>query len=405
MKKALLFLLMALLFSCNPKRQPATIPAEAIPVTYDGNWIFPMMLNDSIPGNFVFDTGCRGLLLDSLYFSNIPIDTTGKIGKHTLYGAGEGKQETIYVMGPLSSRIDTLDYILPYTIIVQLKPYSGKSSDGVMGWDYLQNLIVEFNVDGQYIRLLPPDSIQNLNGYEQIPLSHDGNWWYITAKVSVTEDVQIDGEFLFDVGSGSNIWFTTAIAKQNNFATILSDTIVSVGMAGFGGKSESVSFRAKAVTIGNFEIKKPILLYSKDTAGLLSVGDYKGFYRNHNGLLGAELLARFNMIIDFPHQQLYLRKAEQFDKRDKINRRGFGYADRTDICDGFVVRSLAKEQNAEKAGVQLGDIITHINKKSVKELSEEKLEQIWTHAKSITLTIQRAGDTLQIKLPLTDKNI
>jgi hypothetical protein len=405
MKKIYFVLLAGFLFSCNAEQQPAALPEGAIPVTFDGHWSFPMMLHDSIPGNFEFDTGCYGLLLDSLYVAHLPIDTVGKTGPHTLYGAGEGKQITRYIMGPFSYRLDTLSYTFPYTIIVQLKPLAGKSSDGIIGWDYLKNHTVEFNADAQYIRVIAADSLPNLQGYEPISLSHDGNSWYITASVTTVEGQQITGDFLFDVGSGSDIWFTTAVAKQNNFSEILTDTISSVGYSGFGGKSESVSFRAKSVTIGSFEIKEPILSYSKDTAGILSSGDYKGFSKDHKGLLGAALLARFNMVIDFPHKQIHLKPANGFDKKDKFSRRGFRYVDRTDIFDGFIVTGINRNQNAETAGIQLGDTITHINRKPVKNMSKDELTKIWEHAKRATLTIRRANDTLQIKIPLTDKNL
>ncbi len=170
------------------------VPDDAIAVNYDSGWIFPLKLYDAIPGNFLFDTGCYGMLLDSLYLVSIPLDTTGKTGAHTLYGSGEGRQETKYISGPIPARLDTLPGISPYAIITQLKPMSGKSLDGIVGWDYLKNHVVEFNVDGRYIRLIAPDSLQNFQGYHKVSLIREGDFWYITAKVAIADSLEIEGD-------------------------------------------------------------------------------------------------------------------------------------------------------------------------------------------------------------------
>jgi hypothetical protein len=344
--------------------------------------------------------------LDSLYLTTIPLDTVGKTGAHTLYGSGEGKQETRYIRGPLDYYLDTLSSIMPYAIICQLKPTSGKLLDGIVGWDYLKDRVVEFNVDGRYIRVMSPDSLQNLQGYQQFVLHGNKNQWYITAKVTLTDSLEIDGKFLFDTGYGGSIYFTTAVAEQNNFSKVLSDTVAYYsGGTGFGGKSKGAFFRAKSVTIGDYEIHSLILNYSRDVAGILS-GNYMDFMdKDYIGLLGIGLLNRFDMIIDFPRQHLYLRPAKDFNREDQPGRSGFSYVDRTDIYDGFIVRNIEEQQNAEKAGICLRDTITHINKKAVKEIPSEKVKNIMGKAKSVDLTIRRGNEILQIKLPLIDKKI
>ncbi|MCL2098193.1 MAG: PDZ domain-containing protein [Bacteroidales bacterium] len=402
-KNILLIILLVILFSCNRERKAIVLPEGAISVN---GWVLPLKIYDSIPGNFLFDTGCYAMYIDSLYLSTIPLDTTGKTGAHTLHGSGEGKQETMYIRGPIACYLDTLSSVLPYAIITQLKPISGKSLDGVVGWDYLKDYMIEFNAANNYIRIISPDSLQNLQGYQKLSLIHEGYFYYITAKVAVTDSIEIDGEFLFDTGYSGSIRFTTAVAEQNHFSANLSNTITSYSShAGFGGKSKWVSFRAKPLTIGDFEINSPILSFSKDTAGILSVGNYKGFYRNHNGLLGTEILKHFEIIIDFPHKHLYVRPSKNFNKEEQVDRSGFAFADRTDICDGLIVRSLQEQQNAEKVGIRLGDTITHINEKAVKELVIEDVHEILKKKKSVGLTIRRGNESLQIKLPLIDKPI
>jgi len=402
-KKIFLLIFLGILFSCNREQKTVVLPEGALSVN---GWIFPLKLYDSIPGNFLFDTGCYGLYIDSLYLSNIPFDTIGKTGAHTLYGSGEGKQETKYIRGPIVGYLDTLSGIMPYAIITQLKPTSGRSLDGIVGWDYLKDHIVEFNVADNYIRIISPDSLQILQEYKEFPLIHDEYFYYLMAKVAVTDSIEIDGEFLFDTGFSGCIRFTTAVANQNNFLANISNTITSYSShTGFGGKSKGVSFRAKSVTLGDFEINSPILSFSRDTAGTLSVGNYRGFFRNHNGLLGVGILAHFNVIIDFPQKRLYLRPSKTFNKEDKAGRAGFSFVDRTDIYDGLIVRTLEEQQNAEKAGIRLGDTITHINKKAVKEIPSEDVYNILKKAKSVNLTIRRGNEILQIKLPLIDKKI
>ena len=406
MKKIFLIIFSGILFSCAQEQIPVVLPEGAIPVTYNDGWIFSLKWCDSIPGNFLFDTGYSAMQIDSLYLSSIQIDTVGKTTAFTLYGSGEGKQETKYMRGPINCSLDTLSNIMPYAIICQLKPLSGKILDGIAGWYYFKNCVVEFTVDGRYIRVISPDSLQTQQGYQQFSLTYNKYFWYITAKVAVTDSLEIDGKFMFDTGYGSSIYFTTAVAEQYNFSKALSDTVAYYSSGtGFGGKSRGAFFRAKSVTIGDYEIHSPILNYSRDTAGILS-GNYKDFMdKDYIGLLGMGLLDRFDMIIDFPRMHLYLRPTKDFNKKDEIGRSGFSYVDRTDIYDGFIVRRIEERQNAEKAGLCLNDTITHINKKAVKELPSEEVKNIMKKAKSVNLTVRRGSETFKIKLPLIDKKM
>ena len=74
---------------------------------------------------------------------------------------------------------------------------------------------------------------------------------------------------------------------------------------------------------------------------------------------------------------------------------------RSTSAQGLTVKSVEKDSPAEEAGVQEGDIITEVNGEKVTAYSD--LSSVISKSKAgdvITLTINRDGETLKIKVTL-----
>ncbi len=388
-----LFSLLCFTVCCAQQKIPVPLPA-----LYDGHFYLKGNLNDSLQGNFVFDTGADGIYLDSLYLerTKLPLE---KVMNAVIGGAGTNKQQIKVLNYPIKFHCGSLSHSFSYTPILQLKPILGKDADGIVGYEYLRKYIVEFCYEKQSVRILPPDSLAGLTGFEKIPMVERKNRLYVTLGVSIDGKENISGEFLVDLGSGGSVTFTSHASKKYPVFSTIEKTVTSyTDWGGVGGGGSDVSFRSAFVTLGSFQIREPLLNYSLNESGALSSKDYIG-------LLGNDMLERFDVIFDFPNKILYIKPNKDFNKKDELAKNGFGYVDRTDICDGFIVRSLYAGQNAEKAGVKIGDIITQLDGRPVKGMTKKEVKRIFNENQTVLLTIQRGGDTLKIQLPLVQLTI
>lgn len=79
-------------------------------------------------------------------------------------------------------------------------------------------------------------------------------------------------------------------------------------------------------------------------------------------------------------------------------------SNRYNVPQGVYIEEIHKDSSAEKAGLQVGDIITKINENTIKTISElNKIKYTYNVGDKITLTINRAGTEMTIDLILTEE--
>lgn len=83
------------------------------------------------------------------------------------------------------------------------------------------------------------------------------------------------------------------------------------------------------------------------------------------GVISNTYLSNFNIIIDVKNHTLYLHRFKETKPLKPTY--DYEFQNRTDIEKGWIVRSLTRDGDAVGAGMELGDIITAINGKSVSE--------------------------------------
>lgn len=401
------FLLLAALFwvvthsSCRDQSPSssaaAVIPTDTlekyeIPVKYLGGHLYlPTSINDSVKGNFLFDTGADGLCIDTLFLFRSPLSVR-KFYHAYVGGVGTGAQKVKQILDPYTCRAGHITLKPDFTVTLQLKPLLGRYADGILGINFAKDSALYIDYEKEKIKITRFDTTV-AQGYEKLPLLCRGNRVYTEAQVDI-QGHKIKGLFLLDLGAGSSI-LTSQCARQNKLEERLHFQIKSyTNQGGIGGESSSCSFRADTFRLGNFKLTAPILRYSHDKKGALS-------YRDYIGLLGNDILEQFDVILDFPDSSLYLRPNKKYNRKQTFSSTGFAYVDRTDICEGWIIRALYENLPAEKAGLKIGDIILAINGIQVKNIPFEEQERFWENLDTpYLLTVQRNDQRRSVKMEL-----
>lgn len=79
-------------------------------------------------------------------------------------------------------------------------------------------------------------------------------------------------------------------------------------------------------------------------------------------------------------------------------------AKRYNLPEGIYVESIIEKSSAEKAGLQVSDIITKIEGKEVKSINElNKIKYTYNIGDTVTLNVYRNGEEIEIKVNLTEE--
>jgi hypothetical protein len=404
MNKKILPLVLTVILLCGSKNaqaeKPFVLPKGAIPVVYRNNHIYiPAKINGNASGNFIFDTGANDLSFDSTFYADSPLQDFESVGGR-VGGVGTGGIRTVPFI------IDTVDFMFGTYIhkttnihVSDRKSGFGDFFDGVIGHEYFSknNYLMEINYAHEYLILHNDKSTIDLSDYTEVHMEKReagrSSRFYIPISIQVNDSLEFQEPFMLDVGSGGGLLIATPIAEKYNLPALNTEKVRAVAnAAGSAGQSTSVYFRAKSIEIGNYKLDQVELRYSEDRSGSLAMGQ-------RGGLLGNRVLDHFDMVIDFATPALYLKPNRNFNApfEDISIHRGFGYADRSQTMNGWIVRGFFEGSAAEKSGMLSGDKIIFVNGVSILEIPHEKQRDFWKNLDKVELVVLRNNEEMKFK--------
>jgi hypothetical protein len=167
--------------------------------------------------------------------------------------------------------------------------------DGRFGWNLFEGKYVELNYDDSLL-IIHTKRPKNLKGYTRSKLYFFRSYPCVKATIRAGNKAYT-GYFLLDTGSGQAIILDSTWAIQQNFPTDLKLLSTSVFHDARGIKYETKIVQAPGIMLNGFA--------SSDVpTWLLNTRNPAGFEIN---LLGNDLLKRFNIIMDFQNDYIYLK--------------------------------------------------------------------------------------------------
>jgi hypothetical protein len=388
-----LFLVVILSVSCSDnKTNKAEIPEGAIPIVYRGH-IYIKGSADSVNGNYVFDTGASNLYYDSTYYSGGGFNYS-EFWNAKLPGAGKTPQDVIVIADSVNFRFGNNLYQTSNVPVLQLKPILGDFADGILGMEYFQNSVLEINYENEYMRIFPAIDSVDVSRYCKIDINKKGNRLFIPLEVKINDTLIIAGEYQLDFGSGGAVSLTSpAAGKFNLLKTVGSKTLYFTMYGGVGGESTSYDFMAYSLAIGDFVFENVVMNFHMDKSGAMASDE-------HFGLLGNQIYERFNVIIDFINNAIYLLPNKNFGEPFEFSRLGFSYVDRSHTLGLWNVKGLYSGSDAEKNGLKIDDKILSVNDIDVNMIDYESQKDFFSDLSEVKLLIDRKGEQMEIEFKL-----
>jgi len=387
-----LLVVLLIVVSCSDKKQEEQIPNNAFPITYRGH-LYVNGLADSIIGNYVFDTGASNFYYDSTYYAENDFHYTNFFTA-LLPGAGAKPQKVEVIKDTINFKFGKYLYRTNIVPILRLKPILGDFADGILGMEYFYKSVLEINYEKEYMRLFQTVDSVDVSSYSKIKLTKNDNRLFIPLKLRINDTLTIVGNYQLDFGSGGSVSLTSSTAnKYKLFDNIEKKTRFFTKYGGVGGESSSYDFMAKSIQIGDFVFSHVTMDFSIDKSGAMASDE-------HLGLLGNEIYERFDLLIDFINNDLYLKPNTNYKDAFEFSKLGFSYVDRSQTLNAWIVTGLYSRCHAEKQGLKIDDKIIAVNGINVDQISYKSQKDFFKKLSNIVLTINRNDLIKDIKFKL-----
>jgi hypothetical protein len=328
--------------------------------------------------NFILDTGSGAISLDSATTAefNIPHVPSGKSinGIAGIRDVDYAKNSSLVLPG---LQVDSLDfYINDYDV---LSSAYGEKIDGVIGYSLFSRYIIKINYDSLVIEVYQPGSMKYpLHGFLLHPLFTALPIQPLTIKDART----VNANFYFDTGAGLCFLMSKQF-EEDSVVLKKSRKPVYIQVQGFGGKKQMAVTIMKELKLGPYRFRRVPANVLEDEFNATS-------YPFLGGLLGADILRRFNMVINYPKKEIHLLPNSHYRDEFDYSYTGMNmfYIDGRIIADDVI-----KGSPADKGGLQPGDEIIAINANFSNDLGIYK-NLLQNPGEKITLIVSRNGAPL-----------
>lgn len=383
--------------------------------------IIPVTIN-GVELSFLLDSGVESTILFSLgEKDSLELKTATSID---LRGFGQGENMTAYKSENNHAKIGKVvsnDFVM-YVIFnskINLSQFLGIPVHGIIGYDFFKNFIVEVNYPREFIKFYDPlvydkkcrnCTTKSLFFYNKSP--------YVKAEIVILGE-SIDIMMLIDSGASDALWLfpDDKIKVPKNYF----EDFLGYGLSGsiYGKRSKIEKFFFGEYEFDNITTAFPNLM----------AFEYLEDHLLKNGLIGAEILKRFDLVIDYPNKQISLKPNRFFDDPFYYNMSGlvlryqgvqvvknfeylnvgeFNQGISFDADDSFKrklykvkfrvlpqieVAEVRPDSPAFRVGLKKGDVLVSINGKEAHQFTLVELAQLFSsdEGKRIKIKIERKG--------------
>jgi hypothetical protein len=340
-------------------------------------------IKDSL--NFILDTGSGGISLDSTTCETYNIKPRPT---DTVFNGLGGNRKVSYVFDQTlhlpGLSVDKLNFhVNDYDILTSVY---GEKIDGIIGYSFFSRYIVKVNFDKQHILIYSPGQIRyERQGTVLRPFINK----IPVQPLRIRDRKSMDYNFYFDTGAGLCFLMSEAFA---NDSAVLSPKRkpVYTQAEGMVGKVQMKLTVVRSVQIGRYKFNNvPTYIY-KDETNVTA-------YPFNGGLVGNDLLRRFNITFNYPQREIHLVPNTHFRDPFDYAYTGLGIY----YHEGAIyIEDVMPGSPGEKAGIKPGDILVAVETNFSNNISQYK--NVLQSAKAkIKIFVQRGGDLIELVIKPT----
>jgi hypothetical protein len=297
--------------------------------------------------NFVLDTGSGGISLDSNTVAEfkIPVVESDK----TIRGIGGIRKVSFLYDAALKLpglQVDKLNFhVNDYSLLTSVY---GIKIDGIIGYSFFSKYIVNINYDSLLIKVF------SIGEYKYPSGGHLLNPMFTALPIQTmrfTDNGKFFNRFYLDTGAGLNFLLSEQYVVDSNVLKKRRKQPFLTQAEGVGGRTNMRITIVNEVKLGPYRFRKVPTYLFKDENNITN-------YPHLGGLIGNDLLRRFNATFNYVKQEVHIIPNSHY--RDDFDYAYHGlslyYIDKQILVDDVV-----PDSPADKAGFIKDDVILALN--------------------------------------------
>lgn len=333
----------------EPDPFPAGQDSTVVPIHIVENHIYlPAKINGGAPQTFIFDTGAIAIL-DQTHAQAMGIRPEG-----AMQGAGFGNDMVHFSKSRVQS-IAIGDVTFPAQSVLTLDMtgfmhLADVDFAGLLGVEIAQRAVVRIDYARETLTLTKPSAFKPPPTAIAVALKFNGHHPVVDGVID-----GMTGEFEIDTGADNALTLMAPFSKAHQL-TSKYPAAREVLFTGVGGQSKEYMVRTGMLQIGDATIAHLVTNIATDPKGV-AASPWTA------GNIGADVLRRFIVTLDYPHRLMYLEPTTydtaiaDYDRSGlDLERAGDGSAAITNVFSG---------SSAEQAGLRVGEHIVKIDGKDV----------------------------------------
>lgn len=329
--------------------QLATIPFE---IQDNGHIYLKVKVNDSNKAlNFVFDTGAVVDLLDEKIAKELGITANRQQSIQGTSGSQSYQIATNQSL-VLPENIKIHSPSLVFSDFTRFHELTDEGFHGIIGYSLLRKYITQISYQKNQLILYRDIDDIDISKYKAIPFRFSSGISIPQFDISIQlkNGESFTGRILFDSGAGTELIVNTPF-KNKNGLNKKAEKSISFSREGLGKSSMSDEIAISSLTIGGFTFENLTVELSNTKNGVNSYGEYLG-------ILGAQVIKRFDVVLDYNSKTLYLKPNRFYQDPFDFPTSGIQLKKKEGIV---FINDIVKGSPAYKAGLRQGDRVLKIN--------------------------------------------
>ncbi len=359
--------------------------------------VVPVTLNHTLPLKFILDTGVRTTILTDRTISDlINISYERSV---TIFGAGHARELNAYVASNISLSLPGIEgrgqsLIVLEEDYLELRDHLGANVHGILGYEFFNAFVVDIDYAHNKVIISEPATYKPPRNYLGLNFEIIQARPYVPATIIQANGKSFEGKFLIDTGASHAM-----LVEYDSHEDIYEPPNQFEAIIGRGLSGDIYGFfsRLKGIKFGPFEFSEVLSSFTSNYTDSLITE-----LTRRNGSIGGDLLSRFNIIIDYSRQKIYLRKNSSFKEPFEFNMSGLDIVAKGAEFEKKVILKVITDSPAYDTGIMPGDVLVSLNGIPSRDLSLSEVNYILRSKpeRKVSIVVERNGLKFRYKFRL-----
>ena len=362
--------------------------------------LIPVQINGSDTLQFIFDTGLENSIICELEADEVlelkharEVQVRG-IGSGNKIDAIQSKGNSLRV-GDVT--IPDQDYVILSNNVWQLSRKMGTRIHGLLNMHAFEQYIIAIDYDRRHLTFYQPGYFrrhENLDGYTSFQVDICMGAPCIDATIHTVSSSSYPVKLMLDTGAGNALSLDTGSLPGYSIPEGSRDCYLGCSI---NGNIKGKIGRIKGMDIGPYHLQDVLVSYPDPQAAAPGEAG-----QGPNGSLGAELLRRFNLIIDYPDKKIHIMANSAYDDEFRYDMSGIELMVPVPYEHRYIISGIREQSKAALAGIRPGDEILTINGTPSDQLSLDDIYKslLGNDGKKIRLELLREGEKIRASFRL-----